>query len=69
MSASPSTAAHLRRVAVSPAEAAHMLGVSRATIYNLVARGELRHTKVAASTRIPVAEVERLAGLAPRAER
>ena len=51
------------RYAVSPAEAARMLGICRATIYNLINRGELKYQKIGRSTRIPITEIERLAGL------
>lgn len=47
----------LNRLAVSPAEAAQMTGLSRATIYNLIERGELRRSKIGRSTRIPVADL------------
>lgn len=52
------------RLAYSPAEAAEMLGVGRATIYNLMKRGELRSVTIARTRRIPLCELERLAGLA-----
>lgn len=51
-----------QRYAVSPAEAASMLDICRGTIYNLIARGELRYVKIGRATRIPIAEIERLAG-------
>jgi len=44
-------------IAVSPAHAADMVGVSRGTIYNLIERGELRRSKVGRATRIPVADL------------
>ena len=44
-------------IAVSPAKAAEMLGVSRGTIYNLIQRGELRRSKIGRSTRILVADL------------
>ena len=50
------------RFALSPAEAAHALGVSRKHIYTLMTRGELRSVLISTSRRIPITEVERLAG-------
>jgi excisionase family DNA binding protein len=44
----------LTALAVTPPEAAALLGVSRATVYNLIARGELRSVKIGASRRIRV---------------
>jgi len=44
-------------IAVSPADAADLIGVSRGTIYNLIERGELRRSKVGRATRIPVADL------------
>jgi excisionase family DNA binding protein len=49
-------------IAVSPAIAAEAIGVSRASIYNLIARGELTAHKIGRSTRIAVADLERLIG-------
>jgi excisionase family DNA binding protein len=49
-------------IAVPPAGAAEMLGVTRQTIYNLIARGELRRFKIGAATRIPVVDVLKLVG-------
>lgn len=49
-------------LAVTIDHAAEALGVSRATIYRLAGRGELRLVKLGAATRVPVAELERLAG-------
>lgn len=53
------------RLAYSPAEAAAAIGVSRATIYNLINRGELTARKVGRATRIARTELERLAGITP----
>lgn len=50
------------RVAVSPAEAAEMYGVSRQTIYALIDRGELRRFHVGRCARIPVDDVLALIG-------
>lgn len=46
--------------ALSPAEFGKAIGVSRATVYNLIARGEVRYSKIGRSTRIPVTEIERV---------
>ena len=51
------------RWAYSPAEAAQMLGVTRKHLYSLMARNELRSTKIGNARRIPRTELERLAGL------
>ena len=47
-------------LALKPADAAIALGLSRATIYNLITRGELRAVKIGRATRIPATELERL---------
>lgn len=44
-------------LAVSPSEAADLLGVSRAHIYNMLARGELRRVKLGRAARIPYSDV------------
>lgn len=44
-------------IAVSPIKAAELVGLSRATIYNLIERGELRRSKIGKATRIPVADL------------
>jgi excisionase family DNA binding protein len=44
-------------IAVSPVRAAELVGLSRATIYNLIERGELRRSKIGKATRIPVADL------------
>lgn len=54
----------VERFAYSPVEVAEALGVSRAHIYNLMQRGELRYSSVGHVRRIPRTELERLAGLA-----
>ncbi|MCZ7537806.1 MAG: helix-turn-helix domain-containing protein [Acidimicrobiia bacterium] len=41
------------RVAYSPAEAAEALGLSRATVHNLIRAGEIASTKIGRSRRIP----------------
>ena len=56
-------AAPVRRYAYTPAEFATTLGVCRATVYNMITRGELRFVKLGRSTRIPAAELDRLLGV------
>lgn len=56
------TVIEIRRAALSPAEAAEALGVTRQTVYNLIDRGELRRFKVGRCTRIPTADVLGLVG-------
>lgn len=46
-----------RLIAVSPAQAADLLGLSRGMIYNLIDRGELRRSKIGRATRIPVSDL------------
>jgi excisionase family DNA binding protein len=57
----------VERAAYTPTEAAHLLGVTRQTVYNLIDRGELRRFKVGRLTRIPVADVLSLVGGGPDA--
>lgn len=54
--------ASVPRLAYSPAEAAEALGVTRQTIYNLIARGQLRRFHVGTCARIPAADVHALVG-------
>ncbi|MFN6121341.1 MAG: helix-turn-helix domain-containing protein [Actinomycetes bacterium] len=51
----------LNRLAYSAAEVAQLFGLSKATIYNMMNRGELRYTTIANRRRVPLSEVERLA--------
>lgn len=48
------------RVAVSVDDAAHLLGVSRRTIYDLLGAGRLASAKIGARRVIPRTELERL---------
>ncbi len=48
------------RLAYRPQEAANMLGVSRSTIYQMVAEGRLVSRKLGAATVIPYVELQRL---------
>lgn len=50
------------RLSLSPTEAAEALGLCRATVYNMVARGDLRTVKIGRRTLIPVTELTRLLG-------
>ncbi|WP_082457054.1 helix-turn-helix domain-containing protein [Sphingomonas sp. Leaf23] len=43
-------------------DAAHVLGISRRTIYRLIGSGKLRATKVGSATLIPADDVRALAG-------
>jgi excisionase family DNA binding protein len=51
------------RYALSPAEAAHALGVSRKHIYTLMNSDRLASRLIGSCRRIPVTEIERLAGI------
>lgn len=51
-----------RRVAVSPGEAAQLLGCSRNHVYLLLKTGVLSSTKLGNLRRIPLAEVQRIVG-------
>ena len=53
----------VQQLALSPADAAAALGVCRASIYNMLARGELRSVTLGRARRIPITEVQRLAGV------
>ncbi len=44
--------AHDGRLLLRADEAAHLLGVSRATVYNLLASGELRGVKIGRAVRV-----------------
>ncbi len=46
------------RVLLKPAEAAQQLSISRASLYELLARGELRSVTIGSSRRVPVAALE-----------
>lgn len=52
----------LDRAAYPLMEAAHLLGVSRGTLYNLADRGELRLIKLGRRTLVPADEIRRLVG-------
>jgi excisionase family DNA binding protein len=47
-----------KRVAVSPAEAALMIGISRAKLYELLGSGQLRSIKVGSRRLIPMSAIE-----------
>jgi excisionase family DNA binding protein len=46
------------RLLLRPEESADALGVSRARLYELLARGELKSIKIGRCRRIPIAELE-----------
>ena len=46
-------------LAVSPNEAARMLGIGRTMLYALMGEGEIRYSKMGSRTLIRVAELER----------
>jgi len=48
------------RLAVSPQTAAEMIDCSRAFIYTLIERGDLRRTKIGRATRIPIGDLQAL---------
>ena len=54
--ASPSTgrAPDVDKILYTPLEAAHALGVSRSTVYELMAAGTLPSVRIGASRRVPV---------------
>ena len=62
MSHSSSTNPSRTRFAYSPAEAAECLGICRASIYNLIARGEIMSVKIGRCRRIPASELARILG-------
>jgi len=47
-------------IAVSPQTAAEMLDCSRAFIYTLIERGDLRRSKIGRASRIPIEDVRAL---------
>lgn len=53
----------LEPLVVTIPEAARLLGLSLATIYNLIGSGELTRVKIGRAARIPMSDVRRLAGL------
>ena len=54
------TAAPLRRLLYSPAETQHMLGISHAHMYRLLAQGKLRAVKLGARTGITAESIDAL---------
>lgn len=49
-----------RRLALTPTECAETLGITRAHVYTLLSRGEIRSVKLGRVRRIPVAEIDRI---------
>lgn len=52
--------AKLQRIAVSPTEAALMLGISRSKVYELMDGGQLRNIKLGGRRLIPVSAINQL---------
>lgn len=55
-----SAAEKIEPIAVRPAEAARMIGISRARLYQLIAAGELQPYKLGCATLIDVADLRAL---------
>lgn len=51
---------NIKRIAVSPAEAALMLGISRSKVYELMEAGQLRNIKLGGRRLIPVSAINQL---------
>lgn len=56
------------QIALSPLEAAQALSVSRGTIFNLLARGEIKGVKLGTRTLVPATELARFLASLPEAE-
>ena len=54
-------------LAVSIADAARLLNVSRPTIYILIERGQLRRARIGKAVRIPLADIHALLGIDDKA--
>jgi excisionase family DNA binding protein len=52
----------------SPVEAAKNLGIGRSTVFNLLARGELKAVKLGTRTLISAEELQRYLASLPKAE-
>lgn len=63
-----STTISPERLCFSPADAAKMLGIGRSTLFDLLARGEIRARKLGTRTLIPAAELQRYVDSLPEAE-
>ena len=61
----PATRHAVERLAYSPGEAAQALGVTRAHIYELINRGQLRRFKLGRRSCIPAADLRALVGDGP----
>jgi excisionase family DNA binding protein len=55
------------RISYSPSDAAKVIGVSRSTLFNLLARGDLKARKLGTRTLITTAELERYLAELPAA--
>lgn len=56
---------HMRPIAYRPKDAATVLGVSKSTIYQMIADGDLEARKLGAATLISHDELARVLGSAP----
>jgi len=56
---------HMKPIACRPKEAATVLGVSKSTIYQMIADGDLEARKLGSATLIPYDELVRVLGSAP----
>lgn len=61
LAAPPQVASSDAPILLRVAEAARLLSVSRSTMYQLVARGELQVVRIGSSVRIPRSKLEQLA--------
>jgi excisionase family DNA binding protein len=64
--ATASPAPKIARLLYSPAETGSILGLSRASVYDLIRDGKLDARKVGSATRITAASIERLPAELPK---
>jgi excisionase family DNA binding protein len=55
-------------ICYSPADAAKALGIGKSTLFNLLARGEIKAKKLGSRTLISASELARYVGTLPDAE-
>jgi excisionase family DNA binding protein len=55
-------------ICYSPSRAAELLGIGKSTLFNLLARGEIRAKKLGSRTLISASELARYVGTLPDAE-
>jgi excisionase family DNA binding protein len=48
----------MRKLLLTPADAAHMIGIGRSKMYELLAAGAVKSVKIGALRRVPVAALE-----------